>query len=54
MDPLAVTFDNNGNRYGQKVGSFVDSGYDHLHITQDGLRVLNKLDLIELGFPYYG
>jgi len=38
------------------LNSFVNSGYDHFHVTPDyeSLRVLNKIGLIEMGFPYYG
>jgi N-acetyl sugar amidotransferase len=58
MNPLTVTFrpsletpigiDN--------LNSFVNSGYDHFHVTPDSeaLRVLNKIGLIDMGFPYYG
>ncbi len=58
MDPLAVTFRPiMETDIGQKnLNSFVESGYDHLHITPDkeAMRVLNKIGLTELGFPYYG
>ncbi len=36
--------------------SFIKSGYDHIHISPDteAMRILNKIGLIEMGFPYYG
>ena len=58
MDPLAVTFrpimETEIGK--QNLHSFIDSGYDHLHISPDkeAMRILNKIGLTELGFPYYG
>ena len=36
--------------------NFIQSGYEHLHITPDPkvMKQLNKLGFIEKGFPYYG
>jgi N-acetyl sugar amidotransferase len=36
--------------------SFIQSGYDHIHVTpsHDAMRRLNKIGLIDMGFPYYG
>ncbi len=40
----------------KNLNNFVDSGYDHIHITpnQEIMRQLNKFGFIEKGFPYYG
>lgn len=40
----------------KNLTAFVKSGYDHIHITPnaEGMRKLNKIGLIEMGFPYYG
>ncbi len=40
----------------ENLQSFIDSGYDHIHITPDkeAMRILNKIGLIEMGFPYWG
>ena len=58
MNPLAVTFrPSMETQLGREnLQSFVDSGYDHIHITGDSeaMRVLNRIGLIEMGFPYYG
>jgi N-acetyl sugar amidotransferase len=36
--------------------NFVNSGFDHIHITpdQNGMKTLNKLGFIKKGSPYYG
>ena len=58
MNPLAVTIrpvtETELGR--QNLNSFIDSGYDHLHVTpdQEAMRILNKIGFIEMGFPYYG
>ena len=58
MDPLAVTFRPiMETEIGKEnLHSFIDSGYDHLHVSPDkeAMRILNKIGLTELGFPYYG
>ena len=58
MNPLAVTIRPAlETELGIKnLTSFVKSGYDHIHITPnaEAMRKLNKIGLIELGFPYYG
>lgn len=58
MNPLAVTIRPvTETELGIKnVQSFVNSGYDHIHVTpnQEAMRVLNKIGFIEMGFPYYG
>lgn len=35
---------------------FIDCGFDHVHITPNArsMRTLNRLGLIDMGFPYYG
>jgi N-acetyl sugar amidotransferase len=40
----------------QNLEHFVRSGYDHIHVTanEHAMRTLNKVGLIEKGFPYYG
>jgi N-acetyl sugar amidotransferase len=40
----------------QNVLSFINSGYDHIHITPnlEAMRKLNRIGLIDMGFPYYG
>jgi N-acetyl sugar amidotransferase len=40
----------------QNLRSFIESGYNHISINPDpdAMRMLNKLGLIEMGFPYYG
>lgn len=56
--PLAVTvrpvlsFDI-GN---QNLYNFINSGYDHIHITVNSRAMdqINKIGFIEKGFPYYG
>ena len=58
MDPLAVTFrpimETDIGK--ENLNSFINSGYDHIHVTPDheAMRVLNKIGLTDLGFPYYG
>lgn len=58
MSPLTITFrPSMETEIGiNNLSSFVNSGYDHLHITPDreALRVLNKIGLTDMGFPYYG
>ena len=58
MNPLAVTFRPiMETEIGKKnLHSFIDSGYDHIHVTPDkeAMRVLNKIGLTDMGFPYYG
>jgi len=58
MNPLAVTIRPvTETELGIKnVQSFVNSGYEHLHVTpnHEAMRVLNKIGFIEMGFPYYG
>ena len=36
--------------------NFISSGFDHIHVSpnQEGLRKLNQIGFIDLGFPYYG
>ena len=36
--------------------NFINSGYDHLHVTPDprAMQLLNKFGFEEKGFPYYG
>jgi N-acetyl sugar amidotransferase len=36
--------------------SFVKSGYNHISVNpdQEAMRVLNRIGLVEMGFPYYG
>ena len=58
MNPLAVTFrpilETEIGK--QNLDSFINSGYDHLHITPDkeAMRILNKIGFVDMGFPYYG
>jgi len=58
MNPLAVTVTpplplSLGE---QNLRAFVESGYNHISVNpaDEAMRVLNKLGLIEMGFPYYG
>jgi N-acetyl sugar amidotransferase len=58
MNPLAVTVTpalslELGDR---NLRAFVESGYNHLSVnpSHETMRTLNKLGLIEMGFPYYG
>ena len=58
MNPLTVTSRpplslDLGN---DNLNSFIDSGYDHIHVTanKNAMQKLNKLGFIEKGFPYYG
>ena len=58
MNPLTVTFrPSMETELGKEnLKNFVNSGFDHIHITGniDALRVLNRIGLTEMGFPYYG
>ena len=40
----------------KNLENFVRSGYDHIHITanEKSMKLINKLGLIHMGFPYYG
>jgi N-acetyl sugar amidotransferase len=40
----------------QNLRAFVESGYSHISVNppQEAMRALNKVGLIEMGFPYYG
>jgi len=40
----------------QNLSNFIASGYDHVHISPnpDTMRVLNRVGLVDMGFPYYG
>lgn len=58
MNPLAVTVTpalslELGDR---NLRAFVESGYNHFSVNpaHETMRTLNKLGLIEMGFPYYG
>lgn len=58
MNPLCVTVTpalplELGER---NLRAFVKSGYNHITINPDheAMRVLNRVGLIEMGFPYYG
>jgi N-acetyl sugar amidotransferase len=58
MNPLAVTV---RPALATEIGdinllNFINSGYDHLHITPNPVVLdrLNKYGFIEKGFPYYG
>ena len=58
MNPLSVTIRPvTETQLGKEnINSFVESGYDHLHVTpdQEAMRILNKIGFTEMGFPYYG
>lgn len=58
MNPLAITVTPAlslplGDR---NLRSFVESGYNHMSINpaHEAMRQLNRLGLVEMGFPYYG
>jgi N-acetyl sugar amidotransferase len=58
MNPLALTITpalalNLGE---QNLKAFVASGYNHISVNPayEAMRVLNRVGLIEMGFPYYG
>ena len=58
MNPLAITV---RPPLSLEIGdenlkNFIDSGYNHIHISPDVsiMQQLNKLGFIEKGFPYYG
>lgn len=58
MNPLAVTVTPPlplplGD---QNLRAFVESGYNHISVNPsfEAMRALNKVGLIEMGFPYYG
>lgn len=40
----------------QNLRAFVESGYNHISINPafEAMRVLNRVGLVEMGFPYYG
>lgn len=40
----------------QNLRAFVDSGYNHISVnpSYEAMRVLNRVGLLEMGFPYYG
>jgi len=40
----------------QNLRAFVASGYNHISVNPDheSMRILNKIGLIKMGFPYYG
>ena len=40
----------------QNLKSFVGSGYNHITLNpaHEAMRILNRVGLIEMGFPYYG
>jgi N-acetyl sugar amidotransferase len=40
----------------ENLNSFINSGFNHLHITPDteAMRALNKIGFEKMGFPYYG
>lgn len=40
----------------QNLRAFVESGYNHISINPafEAMRTLNKVGLVEMGFPYYG
>ena len=58
MNPLAVTITpplplSLGD---QNLRAFVESGYNHLSVNPayEAMRKLNRVGLVEMGFPYYG
>lgn len=58
MNPLALTVTpalalSLGDR---NLRAFVESGYNHISVNpaHEAMRILNKVGLIEMGFPYYG
>ncbi len=58
LNPLTVTFrPSMETKLGKEnLDSFIAKGYNHIHITGDkeAMRVLNRIGLLEMGFPYYG
>ena len=40
----------------ENLRAFVDSGYNHISVNPayEALRTLNRVGLVEMGFPYYG
>lgn len=40
----------------QNLRAFVESGYSHISVNapHEPMRILNKVGLVEMGFPYYG
>jgi N-acetyl sugar amidotransferase len=40
----------------QNLSNFIASGYDHIHISPnpETMRVLNRVGLVDMGFPYFG
>ena len=58
MNPLAITIRPPlETQLGVKnLLSFINKDYDHIHVSPnpEAMRKLNKIGLIEMGFPYYG
>lgn len=58
MNPLALTVTPAlPLELGEKnLKAFVESGYNHISINpaHEAMRILNRVGLIEMGFPYYG
>ena len=58
MNPLAVTIRPiTETKLGiENLNNFVNSGYDHILVSPDpeAMRILCKIGLTEMGFPYYG
>ena len=58
INPLTVTIrPHTETATGKKnLDNFIESGYNNVLVSPDGeaMRELNKLGLIEMGFPYYG
>lgn len=40
----------------ENLRAFVESGYSHISVNppQESMRTLNRVGLVEMGFPYYG
>lgn len=40
----------------QNLRAFLDSGYGHIsvNVPHESMRILNRVGLVEMGFPYYG
>lgn len=58
MNPLALTVTPAlPLELGEKnLRAFIESGYNHLSVNpaHEAMRVLNRVGLLEMGFPYYG